>query len=300
VNLMLLLSMIFSEPRFDLTRYDIFNFNHVQFFKLPGAGGMLIQAKLDHQLVVVDPDTGELKHQLKATGRGPGELDMPVVLGVWDDHFIVAMEDGRIMAFDFSLNLLPNEYRKLSLNFLGGHRYADRFWIWLIPTTGYHLAEVSLQGSEWGVKRKLFPANLDKQMRPDYWFGFQAGVAYKRRYAEGEDYYNIEVLDHPFNEVTMVLERPVDSLSGFVRSRVFINSCFRNGERYYVSIVFTDQNYKRTGSWIDVWTRDGTFIARHVVPLDTSLTCIINADAVLAFSQEDMRYWDIADFLAAL
>ena len=281
----LLLSLICSGPRFDLTRYDIFNFNHVQFFKLPGANGLLIQAKLDNRLVVVDFDTGAITHQLSAAGHGPGELDMPTVLGVLDDHFIVSMNDGRIMAFDFSLNLLAKEYRKLALNLLGGHRYGGMFWIWLIPTTGFHLAEVSLEGGEWRVDRKLFDAKLDKRMRSDYWFGYQTGAAFKRQYDEGEDHYHIEALDHPFDEVTMILERPVDGLPGFDQSRVFINSCFRNVERYYVSIVLTDQHYNRTGSWVDEWTQDGTFITRHAVPLDTSLTCILNDDDVLAFSQ---------------
>jgi len=299
--LIMLLALAFSQPRYDLTKYDIFNYNHTEFIKLPDGHGMLIQAKFENKLLVIDTETGALRHRLTSEGDGPGELNHPIVLGVRDDYFIVCMEDSRVMAFDFSLNLLKDkEFRKLNFAVLGGYYSDGRFLFWLYPTSGHFLAEVSLKGAEWHVQKKLFPSELDKRFRTKYEFTYQAGVAFKMRYHAGDDHYRIEAFGYPFLQENMILERSVDALPGFDRSRLFINSCYKTKNRYYVSVVLADEKYLTTGSWIDEWSENGTFIKRHPVPFDTSLVCIMNTADVLAVSVDDMVYTHISDFLNSL
>jgi len=299
--LILALALFFSQPRYDLTKYDIFNFNYTQFFKLPGDHGILIQAKLENKLLVIDPETGALIHRLTSGGKGPGELYYPIVLGVRDNDFIVWMEDGRVMAFDFALNLLEDkEFRKLDFNVLGGYLFKDHFLLWLYPTSGYFLAEVSLHGAAWNVEKKLFPCELDERFRPKYGINYQTGVAFKRHFENGDDHYKIEAFEYPFLQESMILERPVDTLPDFERSRFYIHSCFKTENRYYASIVLTDVKYSTTGSWIDEWSENGTFIKRHPVPLDTSMVCIMNSDDVMAVSEGDMLYTEISEFLNGL
>jgi len=195
-------------------------------------------------------------------------------------------KNGSVVAFDFLLNVTPDQYPKLPIPLpLASHyhRRTDRFSV----MTSYEIVDISLKQGQWITEGKRSVVSFE-DFFPDRYLNLHNDLSYELyRAKQGQDHYQVKVFDSA-GELVMVLQNGIPEMER--DHKHFVSRAAKIGEAYYVHCTITDKQYHSTVSYLDVYALNGDLQRAHIrVPTALTMRTIDYSEELLFLNRDTMK-----------
>jgi len=285
----------FNEPIFaDLESYGVYACASLRAHKM--GKNYALSSAIDNTVLLLDGD-GRLIAKYDKKGQGPGELNAPFIMGVWDKEIFVASKNRRLMVFDDRLNLLERDLPPLPQMITGGTALgAKRFLVGTHLHFGHWFTELILTDVGWESGKTYFPVEYDASNSTFFsYFKMQNGTVIAHPGLIREDHYQVQVFPSGSDQPALGFGAPTEEWKG-PNISVWTNQALRSGSLFIVNLgVYNDQTKMVEAQYVDTFDKDGRFLKREKPQEELWFVTVTDSSEVWVVNCERMQILRVLD-----